>query len=566
MRKSDYSIYLISRKARWTAIKRINSAFIYAAIAVIAAALLRQIGFRTEGALEWFSEFFRSVIYAGLFGIWGISVRRRIIQPQVRRYLTAISALMVFWVTVRTIKYMFAENPWILRQLWYLYYLPMLFIPCLAVFVALSLGKPDSFRLPKWTVFLYIPTAAIFLLVLTNDLHQLAFVFPENAAVWGNEYRYSAVYFLAIGWLSLCALAAISIILIKCRIPGSRRFFLLPFVPVILALIYGVLYIFRVPWLKHIAGDMTVVFCLLITAVLESCIACGLIQSNTGYDELFMVSRLGAQITDKENTLRLAGPNAPQLTEEQKISAEKHPVAADKNRIVKSQPIRFGHVLWQEDITELAEAIEQIEENCRNLAERNRIRQENLETRKKILALQEKNRATDLLHKETAEQIDLIDRMLTRYDTETNEAERRRLLAEAAVVGAYIKRYGNLLLIGEGRKTADIRDLSRCFEESFVNLELLDISCLCSMPSDITLMAKDMLRVYSAFEAVLENCLDSLKYVWVNARESRDCIFLNIEFVCSTDLSPFALSADSFSREDGAYRFAFRLQRGGEEK
>lgn len=61
----------------------------------------------------------------------------------------------------------------------------------------------------------------------------------------------------------------------------------------------------------------------------------------------------------------------------------------------KSQPIRFGHVLWQEDIAELTEAIEQIEENCRNLAERNRIRQENLETRKKILALQEKTgRAT----------------------------------------------------------------------------------------------------------------------------------------------------------------------------
>ncbi|MGN0657740.1 MAG: histidine kinase N-terminal 7TM domain-containing protein [Ruminiclostridium sp.] len=502
----------------------------------------------------------------GLFGIWGISIRRRIIQPQVRRYLTAISALMVFWVTVRTIKFIFTENPWLLRQLWYMYYLPMLFIPCLAVFVALSLGKPESFRLPKWTAFLYIPTAALFLLVLTNDLHQLTFVFPENSAVWGNDYHYSAVYFLAIGWLALCALTAISIILIKCRIPGSRRFFLLPFVPVILALIYGVLYILRVPWLKPVAGDMTVVFCLLITAVLESCIACGLIQSNTGYDELFMVSRLGAQITDKENTLRLAGPNAPELTEKQRISAEIHPVSADKNTIVKSQPIRFGHVLWQEDITELAEAIEEIEENCRDLAESNRIRQENLETEKKILALQEKNRVNDLLHKETAGQIDLIHQKLTRYDTEKDENMRRRLLAEAAVIGAYIKRYGNLLLISESRKTANICDLSRCFEESFVNLELLDINCLCALPSDIDFSARDMLHTYKCFEEILENCICGLQCVWVNARESKESIFLNMEFVCSTDLSAFAVSADSFSCEDGAYRFTFRLERGGEEE
>lgn len=543
-----------------------HSAFIYAVLAVITAALLRQISNYTESTVSWLSGLFRSVIYMGLFGIWGISVRRRIIQPHTRRYLTAISLLMVLWLTIRTIRYLFTDNPWLLRQLWYLYYLPMLFIPCLAVFVALSLGKSEDFRLPKWTALLYIPSVLLFLLVLTNDLHQLVFTFPEDAAVWGNDYSYSVLYFPLIGWLVLCALAAITIILIKCRIPGSRRFFLLPFVPVILALIYGILYIFHGPWLRLVAADMTVVFCLLITAVLESCITCGLIQSNTGYEELFLASRLGAQITDKDNNLRLAGPNAPVLTEEQILNAKTHPVSADKNTIVKSQPIRFGHVLWQEDITELSEAIEDIEENCRELAERNRIRRENLETRKKILTLQEKNRVNDLLHKETAGQIDLIHRKLTRYDTEKDENMRRRLLAEAAVIGAYIKRYGNLLLIAEAGKTADICDLSRCFEESFVNLELLEISCLCSLPSGISLVAKDMLRIYGTFEAVLENCLDNLQCAWVNARESKECILLNMEFVCSTDLSPFALSADSFSCEDGAYRFTFNLQEGGEKK
>ena len=33
----------------------------------------------------------------------------------------------------------------VLRHLWYLYYLPMLFIPLLAVFVAVSLGKLDGY-------------------------------------------------------------------------------------------------------------------------------------------------------------------------------------------------------------------------------------------------------------------------------------------------------------------------------------------------------------------------------------------------------------------------------------
>ena len=135
-----------------------HRAFFCAALAVMAAAALRQIGFRVEPPFDWLCPFFRSVIYIVLFAAWGISVRGRIIQAQARRYLTAISALMVFWMTARTIRHIIAEDLWVLRHLWYLYYLPMLFIPMLAVFVALSLGKPENYRLPDWTKLIYTKT------------------------------------------------------------------------------------------------------------------------------------------------------------------------------------------------------------------------------------------------------------------------------------------------------------------------------------------------------------------------------------------------------------------------
>lgn len=542
------------------------STILYVALAIFTAMVLRQIARWADAPLDWFCGMIRSAIYIELFIAWGVSLHRRIIQPQVRRYLTSISVLVVFWMTVRTIRYSLDECIWLMRYLWYLYYLPMLLIPLLAVFVALSLGKPDNFRLSKWTGLLYIPTAALLLLVLTNDLHQFVFVFPEDAIVWVNDYSYALGYFLAVGWVVSCTITALVVMLIKCRIPHSRTVLMLPFAPAVVALIYGVLYYFRVPWLKFLTGDMIVVFCLLIVAILECCIECGLIQSNTGYEELFMVSRLGAQITNQENAVCLASANARALTEEQRISTKTQTVSADKSMIVKSQPIGFGHVLWQENVAELTEAIEQIEENCRDLAEHNRIRQENLKTRKKILALQEKNRVSDLLHRETAGQIDLIDRMLAQYDTETDDRKRSRLLGGAAVVGAYIKRYGNLLLIGERTETADIRDLARCFDESFINLELLGVNCLHTLPSDIILATKDMLQVYRSFEAAVETSLSDLQYVWINVRKSKEGLFLKMEFVCDSDLSHLAPMANAFSFEDGAYRFTFKLQGGGEER
>ena len=505
----------------------------------------------------------RSLIYIALYIGWGISVSKRIIQVQVRHYLIAVSGLMVFWFVIRSMRYFFITDIGIARQLWYLYYLPMLFIPLFSLFVAISLGKPANARLSKTAlVLLYIPTVLCLLLVLTNDLHQLVFSFPEGEVWTDTNNGYTFGYYIVLGWEILCAFAAFVIMIIKCRLSYRKKY--LPFLLLACSIVYAFIYVSGVEWMQLIGGDITAAQCLMFTGILESCIQCGLIQTNTGYEELFMVSRLGAQITDQENTVCLASSNAGGLTDEQRMSAKTHPVLADKTTLIKSKPIRFGHVLWQEDVSELTEAIEQIEENCRDLSERNRIRQENLETKKKILSLQEKNQAADVLNRETAGQISMIEHLLTQYDTENDAKKREQFLAGAAVLGAYIKRYGNLLLVSHREETADIRDLSRCFEDSFVNLELLDVKCLCTLPADVILATKDMLRIYRTFETVLEDCLFDLHSVWVNARERKGQFLVSIDFVCDTDLSGHKADADLYSCEDGTCRFTFQLQKGGE--
>lgn len=504
----------------------------------------------------------RSLIYIALYIGWGISVSKRIMQVQVRHYLIAVSGLVVFWFVIRSMKYYFITDIGIARQLWYWYYLPMLFIPLFSLFVAISLGKSKNFKLSKKTLLLYIPTVLCLLLVLTNDLHQLVFTFPAGE-VWSDKNNgYILGYYIVIGWEIICALAAFVIMLFKCRLSQRKKY--LPFLMLTCSIVYAFIYASGVEWMQLIGGDIAAAQCLMFTGILESCIQCGLIQTNTGYEELFMASRLGAQITDQGNIVCLASSNAGGLTDEQRMSAKTHPVLADKTTLIKSKPIRFGHVLWQEDVSELTEAIEQIEENCRDLSERNRIRQENLETKKKILSLQEKNRAADVLNRETAGQISMIEHLLTQYDTENDAQKREKILAGAAVLGAYIKRYGNLLLVSHREETADIRDLSRCFEDSFVNLELLDVKCLCTLPADVILATKDMLRIYHAFETILEDCLFDLHSVWVNARERKGQFLVSIDFVCDTDLSGHKADADLYSCEDGTCRFTFQLQKGGE--
>lgn len=108
----------------------------------------------------------------------------------------------------------------------------------------------------------------------------------------------------------------------------------LPFVPVALAALYSILYISRIPWLEMLPGDMTVVQCLLLAAGIESCVRCGLIQSNTGYRALFEASGIRAEITDE--ALRVQTASAPQaLFPENKLQLA---VAAIENRPTANFP------------------------------------------------------------------------------------------------------------------------------------------------------------------------------------------------------------------------------------
>lgn len=97
-----------------------------------------------------------------------------------------------------------------------------------------------------------------------------------------------------------------------------------------------------------------------------------------------------------------------------------------------------------------------------------------------------------------------------------------------------------------------------------MNLELLDVKCLCTLPADVILATKDMLRIYRTFETILEDCLFDLHSVWVNARERKGQFLVSIDFVCDTDLSGHRADADLYSCEDGTCRFTFQLQKGGE--
>ena len=545
-----------------------NKALIRTAVIVLLLILLaiylRFIG--NAGTLPTFAGFVRSFIYIGLFGAWGVSVWRHIVQKQIRRYLLLVSILIAFWLVIRTIKFNLGMDLNVNRYIWYGYYIPMLFIPLMALFVSLSLGKAENYHLPRWTAALYIPTAILVLLVLTNDFHQLVFTFPPGTDIWTDKsYAYNTGYWFVICWEALCAAAAIIIMLFKCRIPQSRSVLWLPLLPFGVSLLYGLMYIAGVPWLITIAGDFTVMQCLLYTAVFESCIQCGFIQSNTGYDLLFPVSTLSAQVVDKNYNVVYSSVSVYKLPKPVLRQTETGTVALDRNTLLKGNAIRAGFVVWQEDVTELADAIDELKENQEQIKHANRVERENYNTKRLISQLREKNRLYDLLQQQTAKQNALLSGVLEAYCQTVDESERKKLLAKAAVFGAYIKRRGNLVFLGEQNKLLPAAELSLCLNESMQNLELMGVICELTLKLDGMIAIDTATRIYDMFQSVVEAALEGLTGIWVHVSERTGDVIARIEAVSPANLSAIDLCGIKAVREgDGTWSLTLRLPKGGE--
>ena len=527
---------------------------------VIAALLCRIVGKVSPRYLFW--GILRTLIYIGLYIGWGISIHKRVVQKAAKNTLIFISWLMIFWFIVRSIKYFFAMDVNVERYLWYSYYLPMLFIPQAAVQTAVLLGQPEEYILPKWLKFLYVPTTLCFLLVLSNDFHQCVFSFAAGEVWTDKGYRYAWGYYTVLLWEVVCAVVAFALMVYKCRLSQRKKY--LPVIGIGISILYAIIYASGAEWMQVIGGDITAALCLMFVCIFESCIYCGLIQTNTGYEELFEVCTMGAQITDRNYRVWYTSANAMELSEAVMREAEKGDVVVDKKTLIQNRPIQGGHILWQEDIEYIIMLLERMEENRKTIEESNCLEQENYQTKAKINMLREKNRLYDKLQTQTAGQIGLLNELLSRYEVEEDLVKSRRLLAKISVIGTYIKRYGNLIFIGERAEISDVAELGACLEESFSSLKLMGIECALTAPAGERIYVQDAVRIYSFFESIVEACVDSIQFMWVKIRPCGEELIVCMEVESEANLSSFFDKAEKGECEDGVWKFTFTVKKAGE--
>ena len=485
--------------------------------------------------------FIRSAIHIILFSAWCISLQRRIIQQQTKKYLIYISCLMIFWVILKTLKYFIITDAVIERYIWYMYYAPLLFIPLFGLFIAFSVGKPVGYRLPERTYLFYIPTVLFFVLVMTNDLHQLIFRFPENAAVMSDaSYTYGLFYWLMMGWEIFCTIIILVILFIKCRIPGKTKFFILPLIPIGLTFIYQLLYVLGIPVLRLIAGDMSITCSLLYIAILESFIKCRLIPTNSQYDELFgALVNISVKIVDENYKVCYSSDNSDPVPEEQMRRAETEPVMLSEGRQLHNMSITGGHAIWTEDVSELLLLRSGLEELQEELKDRNSLLKLKYEHEKERQIIEEQNRMYDILEKATQKQTDRISILVNKYESTVKDTYSANIiLAEIAVMSSFVKRRKHLALSEYSACQIPEEELICAFRESVNALKLMNVMSNMFIDTERKyLPGKTATMAYDFFEDSVELALYNLRSVMVSIGVINNKLRIRVTADCDSNMN-----------------------------
>lgn len=231
------------------------------------------------------SHKYEALLCAVLFTFWCVRIYYKLYAKKERKYILAIGILMVLWMLIRismgTVYQITVE-----RYLWYSYYIPLIFIPTIFYNYCYSLGDNPS---RKRKVFTYSISTCLFLLVFTNDFHELIFDFNNGVNNY-KDYTHNFGYFLVTGWIFFLLVSSIvRMIINRLKIKKDNKV-IIPVIILLIGIIYTLLYIHNFGFTREL--NMAVVYCGLIWLGIETIFYLNLIPNNKKYVKTFENSKL----------------------------------------------------------------------------------------------------------------------------------------------------------------------------------------------------------------------------------------------------------------------------------
>ena len=484
----------------------------------------------------------RACTYLGIYCAWVIYLNKHVVQKKVRQYLTAIGCLMVCWFFLRTVKYHILLDPLGGHICWYLYYIPMILIPTFGLSATLLMDGAEK-KTTKWiTGILLFFSVVLIVCVLTNDLHQQVFRFEGPVPYSDKNYSYGILFMLIQFWIIACLVIMEILLVKKSRIPDRKRFWL-PVIPGLLLLGWNIANLLRLPFIKTFAGDMTAICCLLMAAIFQGCILCGLIQTNSRYFELFQATGgLDAEITDNSFRRYYFSGEFPELSKDLRDSIIAKSSVQERGIRINHLPVKGGHLFWSEDISVLLDQYQDIQEQQEELTARNQLLRKTYKKEAERRKLEEQNRLLNIIQSQTSRQYELLSHYMEKLEQTESREEYELILSKIVVVGTYLKRWKNLMLTRYSSRedSLTMADLRQSLAESCENLKLCEIKAAYFVQDKEKLLhADDVLKCYDFFEWLVEQLFDVMNSVFFRVTQIEEKLQISVHITSQEDIRPY---------------------------
>ncbi|MBO4408951.1 MAG: hypothetical protein J5786_06745 [Clostridiales bacterium] len=490
------------------------------------------------------------IMYCTMIVYWGYSVRMRLLDTPVRRYILTSTYVMVISLTLRAFKYRMLSYHFILRYIWYGYYVYFLLLPFFFLMICVYITRPELISKAR---LLLIPNLLLIAGVLSNDLHQAAFRFGSFDFYNNNDDLYSRgpLYYVIFSWIALMILAGLILIRQKYRdnLSANTKFRFVAVVAACAVLLALKEYLSTIgmpfPW-AH--AEM---FFLGMIALTETLIANGMIPHNDNYSVYMSALSVPVEITDMSYYMYSKTGSFPEVNPDHLKRSLTKALFLDRDTRLSGNGIKGGYVFWTEDLSTINSLNMSLEEANQAIAEENDLIEAETELKKNKALVESRNHIYNeislSMYPHQIKVKDILDK------TRANSESFRENVTDVAVLNAYIKRRTNLLLLASEGNFVSAHELLLCFQESvrYLNLKNISAGVDSSLEGDINVY--DALNAFDRFEIFIELVKDHISSLLITLNS------YSIRFILEGDgelgglIDSVSSNLSSVKFEDNAY-------------
>ena len=448
---------------------------------------------------------FITLLFAIFFTMWTIRLYYKLYDNKTRRYILFIGILIVFWMLIRIIRGVTIDIN-IERICWYLYYLPLIFIPTLFYVCSNSLlSKMNKTR----KIFIYLISSILLILVLTNDFHELVFKF-NNGIYFHNDYNHYIGYYLIFIWIFyLFGGGMIKLAINRLKIKKDLKVFL-PLIVLLLGLIYTYLYILDVPYIRE--TNMSIVNSVLICLGIELAFYLDLIPNNKKYIQKFFNSNLDMAIISLDGKTKYTTcsfkviPNF--ILDDIKNNKVKQ-IYQKKNIVYDIKENKDSYVILRKDLTNIF-----------------KLKEEMLKQQKELLKQQESMKLEEKTKRELYEikiRKDTINRVEKKLEEKRLEAKKilmkddikREDLEKVKRIIIYSKKKSMLIISEMNNEIYNEESIKILLNELIVGMSSLNIEGLVVVKNKMNIKGRIMSYLYDIVYELIENSKNNAVMLYV---------------------------------------------------